>query len=245
MDYPSTRVLPITAPTSPARVEADVERLIALSAEHNPELARLSRQAERDRQRIKLAELAVWPDFHLGVEWTYVEPRDPFIPPVNPQTGQQPPINAKSDEGDDNWALSVQFNVPIWFERIAAAKREARRRLEQTLHERQAASDMIAYRIHDAWLRAMTHQDTIRLVASTLIPQARQAYEVSLTAYQAGQTEFLTVIDNWQLWLDFELMRHREIAELESAVSELQREVGLQLIRADLLLEGDTPEEQP
>jgi outer membrane protein TolC len=192
-----------------------------------------------------LAELAYWPDVNLGVEWTYTEPRDPFIPPVNPETGQRPPYSTKSDRGDDNWALTFQMNLPIWFERIEAAKREARRRLLQTEHEQRAARNMIAFRIHDAWVRAQTHEDTIRLLKSTLIPQARQAYEVSLAGYQAGRTGFLTVIENWRIWLEFDLMLHREIAQLETAVAELQREVGLQLIRADILSKGNRAGDQP
>ena len=65
-----------------------------------------------------------------------------------------------------------------------------------------------------------------------LIPQARQTYEISLTGYQAGDTTFLTVIDNWQRWLQFEQMRHQNLTELETAFSQLQQEVGLELIRA-------------
>ena len=40
--------------------------------------------------------------------------------------------------------------------------------------------------------------------------------------------------DNWRQLLAFELMLHREIAQLEVAFSELQREVGVQLIRENL-----------
>jgi outer membrane protein TolC len=78
-----------------------------------------------------------------------------------------------------------------------------------------------------------------------LIPQCRQTYEVSLTAYQAGRSEFLTVIDNWRRLLDFELMLHRETADLETTLSELQREVGLQLIRHEIAPETEDQGEQP
>ncbi len=240
LDYPPGRELPTTQPISPQTFDADGDQLIALAAKHNPELAVLTHQAERDREAIELARLAHWPDATIGFEWTYTKPRVPFIPPINPDTRVRPPYSDKSDKGDDNWALMLQFNLPIWLERIEAAKREARQRLRRTQHEKQAALNMITFRVYDAWVRVQTQQDTIRLLESTLIPQTRQTYDVSLTAYQAGKVGFLTVIDNWQRLLDFELMLHREVADLETAFSELQREVGLQLIREGIASETES-----
>ena len=234
LDHVPGRGLPPTERIAPQVFDADVEQLIALAAEHNPELAVLTHQAERDREAMDLARLAHWPDATIGFEWTYTKPRNPFIPPINPQTGVRPPYSDKSDKGDDNWALMLQLNLPIWLDRIEAAKREAWQRLQRTQHEKHAAVNMITFRVYDAWMRVQTQQDTIKLLESTLILQVRQTYDVSLTAYQAGKTDFLTVIDNWRRLLDFELMLHREVADLETAFSELQREVGLQLIREEI-----------
>jgi outer membrane protein TolC len=229
LDHPPARELAATRPISPRTFDADVEQLIALAAAHNPELAAFTHRAQRDREEMELARLAHWPDATIGFEWTYTEPRDPFIPPINPQTGVRPPYNDRSAGGDDNWALTLQLNLPIWLGRIEAAKREARQRLHETQHEKQVVVNMITFRVFDAWVRVQTQQETIRLLESTLVPQAKQTYDVSLTSYQAGKTDFLTVIDNWRRLLDFELMLHREVADLEIAFSELQRQVSVQL----------------
>ena len=237
LDYPPGREVRAIQPIRRQTFDADVQQLITLAAEHNPELAVLTHQTERDREEIELARLAHWPDATIGFEWTYTEPRDPFIPPINPDTGVRPPYSDKSDQGDDNWALMLQINLPIWLDRLEAAKREARQRLQRTRYEKQGTLNTITFRVYDAWVRVQTQQDTITLLESTLIPQARQTYEVSLTAYQAGKAEFLTVIDNWRRLLDFELMLHRQVAGLETAFSELQRQVGLQLIREEIASE--------
>jgi cobalt-zinc-cadmium efflux system outer membrane protein len=234
LDRPVTTDVPVTEVAQQHEMTVEVEQLIQLAETHNPELARLRHELERDRQGVALADLAYWPDVMLGAEWTYVEPRDPFIPPINPQTGQRPPFSRKSEAGDDNWAVTLQLNLPVWFARIEAAKREARRNLLRTQHEKRAAFNLIAFRVYDAWVRVQMQQETVQLLASTLIPQARQTYEVSLAAYQAGSADFLTVIDNWRQKLNLELMYHRELADLETAFSELQREVGLQLVRDEL-----------
>ena len=98
-DCSPQREIAATLPVDVPRVRADVERLMVLAEENNPELARLREQVERDRERVLLAELGYWPDLTLGFEWNYVRPREPFIPPVNPTTGVRPAINRKSEAG--------------------------------------------------------------------------------------------------------------------------------------------------
>ena len=247
MDHPPQRKVPTTEPVDVPTVRADVENLVALAADHSPELAVLRQQVQRDREQIELARLGYWPDVTVGVEWNYVDPRGPFIPPVNPQTGMRPPINRKSEVGDDNWALTVQMNIPIWSQRIEATKREARQRLLATQAELRSTENLIAFRIYDAWSRVAAQEHTLRVLEAELIPQSRQTYEVTLTAYQAGETDFLTLIDNWRRRLYFELMRHRETVDLETAFADMQREVGLQLLRrtADVVEQIGATDDEP
>jgi outer membrane protein TolC len=226
---PETPV-PLTEPMLRQALDLQAEKLIQLAEDHNPELARLRRQKERDEERLAHAKLGYWPDITLGVEWTYVDPRPAFKPPINPQTGRRPPYNRKSEAGDDNWAISVQFNVPLWFDRVEAAKREARIRQRETEHEIRASRNQVAFHVYDAWTRVQTEQASLRLLDSTLTPKGRQTYEVSVTSYQAGRTDFLTVIENWRRWLDFQFKQHRHAVSLQNALSDLQKEVGVQLI---------------
>ena len=241
LDYPPTRESPTTEPIHVQTFDADVEQLVALAIEHNPELAILIHQAKRDQEGVELADLGYWPDVTLGAEWTYIEPRDAFEP-LNVPRGA---VNRMSESGTDSWALMLQFNVPIWFDRTEAAKQEARSRLLKTQHQRQAALNQITFRVFNAWTRVHTQQDTIEVLESALIPQAERTYEVSLAAYRAGRSDFLAVIDNWRRLLDFELMLHSEVAELETAFSQLQREVGLQLVRDEITSNTQGQGEQP
>ena len=239
-DQPADRDIPKTTPVNLPAIRADMDRLVGLASAHNPELAALREQISRDREQVELANLGYWPDVSLGFEWNYLEGRDPFVPPVNPMTGKRPPHNRMSDVGDDNWGVMLQMNIPIWTMRIEAAKREARQKLLASMSALRSAENMIAFRIFDAWSRLELQHHTLGVLDTELIPQARQTYEVTLTAYQTGQTPFVTLIDNWRRWLDFELMRHGETVDLETAFAELQREVGLQLLRGDIALDSMT-----
>jgi cobalt-zinc-cadmium efflux system outer membrane protein len=229
------RVLNRTPQTSvPASAEYDLrsvdvrlEELLAPAVRQNPELRRLKERIERDRHAIDLAKLAYWPDVNLGFEWMYLRPREAFVPPPNPQTGMPAPVNRMSESGMDSWAITVGLNLPIWFERIEGAVREARGRLLASQHEYAAAQNRVSFQIADALARVRAQRELAEIFKSTIIPQAQQAYEVSRVAYSTGGSDFLYVIDNWQKWLMFTIQYHRALGELERSVADLEEAVGL------------------
>lgn len=225
---------PVTPVPSPEAFEIRktklaLKALFAKAARVNPELARLQRQIERDRQAVELAKLAYWPDFNVGFEWMYIEPRDAFQPPPNPQTGQRPTVSRMSEDGSDNWAIMFGFSLPIWFDKIEAGIREARSQVSASMHEYVSAKNMVNFRIEDALTNVEAQQELAKLFDSTIIPQARQAYEVSQAGYLAGRADFQYVIDNWRKWLVFTIQYHRAIGQLERSVADLEQAIGLSL----------------
>ncbi len=242
-NQPPHRKIPTTDPADVVAIDGDVNELIGLAVEHNPQLAVLREHISANEEQVELAKLGYWPDMTVGFEWNYLEGRDSFVPPINPTTGQRPAYSRKSEVGDDNWAVMLQFNLPIWTQRVEAAKREAHQRLIAAKKEQHDAENMVAFRVFDAWSRVQSQQHTLRVLGDELIPQSRQTYEVTLTAYQSGDSDFVALIDHWRRWLDFELMRHRETVDLELAYSDLQREIGMQLLRNDLPVSDEGAEQ--
>lgn len=210
-------------------VAAELERLIDIAVDRNPDMQRLREQIDRDREAVELAKLAYWPDFTLGFEWMQMDPRGGFVPPRNPQTGIRPPVSGLSEEGTDNWAITLGLNIPIWFEKIEGGIREARSRLLATQHRYAAARNRVHFQVEDALLRVRAQRELAVLFDKTIIPQSRQAYEVSRASYTAGRGEFLFVIDNWQKWLTFTIQYHRALGELERSVADLEEALGLSL----------------
>jgi outer membrane protein TolC len=180
------------------KVDLAIERLLEIAADSSPELKRLTQQIERDREAVKLAKLAYWPDFTLGFQWMPLDPRGAFRPPPNPQTGARPPTPRLSEDGSDNWAIVLSFNLPLWFEKIEGGIREARSRLLASQHQYVGAKNRIYFQVGDALARVRSQQELAELFDGTIIPQAQQAYEVSRAAYTSGRGDFLFVIDNWQ-----------------------------------------------
>ena len=221
-----------TPEVPPRHVEIALRRLLGEAQRANPELKQLARRIERQRAALELAQLGSWPDFTLGLEWIQIDPRDAFQPPPNPQTGIRPPAPKLSEDGSDNWAITLSMNLPIWQQRVQAAIRAARRRLYAAQHDLVAARDRVQFQVADALLRVHEQQQLVDLFKNTIIPQARQTYEVSRAAYTAGRGDFLTVIDNWRKWLAFSIQYRRAIGETERAVADLEEALGLSLVEA-------------
>ena len=211
------------------KADLSLDQLLAKAADANPALKRLKHQIEREEHAVELAKLAYWPDFTLGFEWMYMEPRDAFRPPPNPMTGQRPAVSTMSEEGTDNWVITFGFSLPIWFDKIKGGINEARHRLLATRQEYTATQNRIEFQIEDALERVQAQRDLAALFDSTIIPQAQQTYQVSQASYIAGASDFLYVIDNWRKWLVFTIQYHRSLGELERSVADLEEAIGLSL----------------
>lgn len=211
------------------RADLSLDALFAKAAETNPSLQRLRKQMKRDEHAVELARLAYWPNFALGFEWMLMESRDAFVPPLNTTTGRRPTVPQLSEEATDNWAITFGFTLPIWFDKIKAGIHEARHRLTATAHEYRSTQNRIHFQIEDALQRVRSQQELATLFDGTIIPQARQTYQVSQASYIAGRSDFLYVIDNWRKWLVFTIQYYRSLGELERSVADLEQAVGLSL----------------
>jgi outer membrane protein TolC len=144
----------------------------------------------------------------------------------------RPKVSKLSEEGMDSWAIMVGVNVPIWFDKIEAGIREARAKLSASMYAYRSAKNMTYYRVEDALTNVEAQRELAQLFDSTIIPQARQAYEVSQAGYMSGRSDFQYVIDNWRKWLVFTIQYHRAIGQLERSVADLEQAIGLSLQEA-------------
>lgn len=212
------------------RVDLQIDKLLTHAFRENPDLKRLEHQIVRDEHGVKLAKLEYWPDFTIGLEWMKMAPRSAFRPPVNPQTGMRPRVPQTSEDGSDNWAITFGFNIPLWTDRIEGGIREAKHALSASRRRYTSARNLVTYKVQDSLARVKSHRDLADLYATSIIPQANQAYEVSRVGYIAGTADFQYVIDNWQKWLLFRIQYYRTLGELERSVADLEEVVGLSIV---------------
>jgi outer membrane protein TolC len=224
MDRPIDSPLDPPPPADLLTVELQLDHLLADAAQHNPAIIKAQHRIEQFQERKRLATLGRYPDFTLSATYNAVE-----------DEGLSMAAN-----GDDQWWLGAGFNLPIWFQKYEAAEREALRGILESVSELTAERNRIAFRVRDALLTVDAQQRIASLFRDTIIPQATQAVDVSQSGYRAGTLDFLTLVDNWRKLLNYELMYHRALANLEQAFADLERAVGRNLARRSL-----TPDNPP
>ena len=215
MDRPVDAPLPPPAPAETQAVDLQLDDVLALAKQTNPELLRIRQQIAAARHRLDLAELERWPDLTAAVNYNLVE--DEGL--------------AGSPTGDDQWWLSLGVNLPIWTKKYDAAEREARQRILATLADLQRAHNDYAAHLRELLADVDTEQRLVELFRGELIPKSRQALDASRAAYQAGDAEFANIIDNWQKLLRYRRLYHTAIADLAAAFAEIEQVVGQELPR--------------
>ncbi|MEM7310820.1 MAG: TolC family protein [Planctomycetota bacterium] len=208
---PPTAALP--APTS-----IDAERPLppaeALRAElhaSSPRLHALRLEADAAGSAVELTQLAQRPSWTVGLEYI--------------ATGEAP-VSGVSGSGDDPLIASVQVDLPLRRARDRAEERQARALHRAAQGELERAENAEAAALEHQLYLARDGAERIALYRSTLVPRARQSYEVIATAFRAGEAGFLDLVEAERELLTLELSLESARTERARAVAELERLIG-------------------
>lgn len=186
-----------------------LDELVRLASENAPELAQQRRLIDARSRAVRLAEReAKYPE--VGVSFMYRQ-RPQFKDYYSYQVSLRLPLYAATKQ---RYAIEEQ----------AANLAAARSRLESN-------DALIRNRLRDARVRATTTARLIRLHDQGLLPQATLALESSLSTYQVGQVEFLTVLTAVRRALNVELRYYELVTEYQKALAEMERYTGVELTR--------------
>lgn len=215
IDRPVTAEIPAPSIVDADEIALDLNQLLAEAEQINPAIRKVREQVEEYRQRLKLAKLNRYPD--LTAMLNYVAVEDEGI--------------SMAANGKDQWWLGFGVNLPVWTEKLDAAENESRHGIMESLADLNNAHNRVAFRVQDAFVKVDTQQRLTILFRDVIVPQAQQTVDASFSSYRAGKVEFLTVVDNWRKLLNFQLMYHQSLAQLEKDFAALQQTVGRDLER--------------
>ena len=129
--------------------------------------------------------------------------------------------------GRDQVYATLGVNIPLWQEPRRAMIREAREGMAETDAMIAGTRSDLRYRVEEAWFRAKTAREVADLFESRLVPDARQAYDVTLTGYSAGTRSFNDLIETWRQHLAYRLQLARNRAQLGKATASLDAAAGI------------------
>ena len=185
--------------------------LLARAQARHPEVASAEQRSNAFRHRLKRAELEKYPDFTAGITGASIS-----------SSGLSPVAN-----GRDQIYGTLGVNIPLWQEPRKAMIREAQAGIDETEAMIAASRSDLRYRVEDAWFRARTARDVATLFETRLIPDARQAYDVTLTGYTAGTSSFTDLVESWRGLLAYRLQLARNRAQLGKATATLRAAAAL------------------
>ena len=176
---------------------------------HNPDLALGRANVRTASAATEAAEQDRWPDFFAGVSYRLrlATPGD-------------------MTQGADMFGVTLGVTLPVWM----SWKQNAR--VRQTRAQRRAADDALV----DAELAVSTALATaideverlnreIELYVKEVVPQADAALNASIEDYTFAEVGFVSLLQNWQMELDAQLMlarlrtdRAERLAEIDALV---------------------------
>ncbi len=180
-----------------------LDALVARATENAPMLKRDELMIERSKLAVDLARREYKPDFTLSGGYNFM--------------GSMPAM----------YEFRVGVTIPLQRKRRAAAVSE--QVSLQAAAERTYESSRLALqgRLQEDYEMSATSTRLASHYRDTILPQARLALESSLASYQTGRVDFLSVLTNFGMVLEYEMTYFEELMQLHQAISRLEEMTGV------------------
>ncbi len=200
--------LPPPEALSNPKLQYSLDQLYQLAKEHDTGLQREQRMIERNQLAVNLAQRDYYPDFTVA----YMYQQRPLMPDMN--------------------GLTVTANIPIFYK---TKQREAVREATETLISSERSKDNLQtelfFAVKEQYLLAKSAEGLFQLYSQGVVPQSSLALESSMSAYQVGNVDFLTILSNFTTVLDYQIEYYRELANYNMALARLEPLVGMELTK--------------
>jgi outer membrane protein, heavy metal efflux system len=200
--------LPLPTTLEPAKLEYSLDQLYQMALAQDTGIQREQRMIERNQYAANLAMKSYYPDFTVA----YMYQQRPELPDMN--------------------GFTVTVNVPVFYK---SKQREAvRGAAEQVISAQQSKNNRkteLFFAVKEQYLMAKSSERLFQLYSQGVVPQSSLALESSMSAYQVGTVDFLTILSNFTTVLDYEVNYYRELANYNMALARMEPLVGVELTK--------------
>ncbi len=192
-----------------------LEELISKGVENSPDIRRQEELMEQSRLAANLARKDLYPDF--GVGWDYQN--RPGMPEM--------------------YGLKFTMNLPFFNKgKRYAAINEANETRASAQQTREAVRIALLFQVKEQYLAARASDELLMLYSKAIVPQSALTLESSMSAYQVGSLDFLSLLTNFITVLDYETNYFEELGRYQQALVRLEELTGIELDGAS----GNAPE---
>jgi outer membrane protein TolC len=204
---PETPIGPLVEPREEILLPA-TDALQRMALDRQPDLRRVRLETERAEAELSSAQSDYKPDFSL--QGGYM-----LLPSMT-----------------DAWTgrIGVTWPSAPWSRgRIDAKVAEQHAALDAAKDRARAMEQSVRLSVQQAYVRARSAQQRAALLRSTILPESRQALDVSRVAYQADRVDFQALLDNERMLLGSQLEYFRALSDFTQAMADLERAIGTDL----------------
>lgn len=186
-----------------------LDQLYGLADRTDPGLQREQRMVERSQLAANLAHKDYYPDLAVG----YMYEQRPLLP--------------------DMHGFTFTVNIPVFYK--SKQRQEVAEAGEQAAaaeNNRQNRQNELDFQVKQQYLAAKASEQLLQLYSKGVVPQSSLALESSMSAYQVGTVDFLSVLANFSTVLNYQVDYYRELANYQSSLAQLESLTGLELTTA-------------
>jgi outer membrane protein TolC len=201
---------PLPEPTAlnTPKLQYSLDQLYQLARDNDTGLQREQRMIERNQFAVNLARKDYYPDFTIA----YAYQQRPDLP--------------------DMHGFTVTANIPIFYKtKQDEGVKEATENLISSQKNKDNRQTELFFAVKEQYLMAKSSEELFRLYSQGVVPQSSLALESSMSAYQVGNVDFLTILSNFTTVLDYEVDYYRELANYDMALARLEPLVGTELTK--------------
>lgn len=200
--------LPAPAGLEPVKLDYSLEQLYQMALAQDTGIQREQRMVERNQYAANLAGKTYYPDLTVG----YMYQQRPQMPDMN--------------------GFTFTVNIPVFYKtKQREAVRESTEQLISAEKSKEARKTELFFAVKEQYLMAKSSERLFQLYSQGVVPQSSLALESSMSAYQVGNVDFLTVLSNFTTILDYEVNYYRELANYNIAVARMEPFVGVELAK--------------
>ncbi len=183
-----------------------VDEILVRALATSPELNRRLKMVARSELGVNLARKDFHPDYTVSAGYYNQGGMSPMY-----QVRVDVPIRLHA-ESRQRPALNEQVDL-----------------LSESRRNYEAAQQSLQFRVRSAWAELETASRLAKLYTDTVLPQSRLTVESSLTAYQTGNADLVSVLSNLATEIDVEEQFHEQELNYALAIARIEEMTGVEI----------------
>lgn len=212
---PDSSLPPTAEVTGPSPLNYSLDELYKLARQNDPEYQRMQKMIERNQLATNLAHKDYLPDLSVA----YMYEQRPAMP--------------------DMHGFTFTVNIPVFYK--SKQREEIRQAKEEELSASSARDNRqneLYFDLKQNYLAAKASENLLKLFSQGIVPQSSLALESSMSAYQVGNVDFLTLIGNFTTVLNYQTDYYRELANYQTSLARMEAVTGADLTSAQPITEA-------